>query len=205
MSSDTSTNTVDPGTGCRLPEEAGDTLIALARAAIGERWGASPSPASDANWLWAPGASFVTLKLRGDLRGCIGTLEPYRSLADDVRGNAVSAAFHDVRFRPLERREFDLVRIEVSVLSPIEPVDCANEEEALRALRPGTDGVVFECSRGRGTFLPQMWERFADPRVFLGQLRAKIGLPARYWDASTRLSRYTVTCWHEPDETSPAG
>jgi AmmeMemoRadiSam system protein A len=176
--------------------DAGDTLIALARAAIGARWGAPQVP-HDAQWLQEPGASFVTVTLHGDLRGCIGTLEAYRPLREDVAANAVAAAFHDRRFRPLEFREFDRIRIEVSVLSAVEPLASASEEEALGLLRPGVDGVLFECAHGRGTFLPQMWERFRDPRVFLGHLKLKIGLRADYWDASARLSRYTVTAWHE--------
>ena len=132
-----------------LPPNAGDTLLSVARSAIGERLGILPALRSDAGWLLVPGASFVTLRLRGELRGCVGTLDPHRPLGEDVQANAVAAAFRDSRFLPLGRDEFDRVRVEVSVLSPIEPLAFGDEEEALEVLRPGLDGVVFQRSPPR--------------------------------------------------------
>lgn len=182
-----------------FPAGAGDALLAIARAAIAARWG-TPRPTVHADWLERPGASFVTLKHAGELRGCIGTVEARRSLRDDVAANAVAAAFHDTRFPPIEREELPGVRIEVSVLSPLEALAFATEGEALRLLRPGLDGVLLECGRHRATFLPQMWSRFPRPRAFLARLKAKAQLPARPPD-ELRLWRYTATVFRElPDE-----
>ena len=144
-----------------------------------------------------PGASFVTLTRRGDLRGCIGSLEAHRPLGLDVRENAVAAAFRDPRFMPLSRKEFDGVRVEVSVLSPHEPLVLGSEKDALDVLRPGIDGVVFEYGHHRSTFLPQVWEQLPDPAEFIAHLKRKAGLPMDFWADEVRLSRYTVDKWKE--------
>ena len=181
-----------------LPPDAGPTLLALARAAIGERWGGDPAPAGDAGWLQQPGATFVTLAVAGALRGCVGTVEPYRPLSADVTANAVAAAFHDGRFPPLRHDEFDILAVEVSLLSALEPLPCRSAAEACARLRPGVDGVVLACGRRRATFLPQVWARVQGPEEFLALLRVKAGLPATHWDEATTLRRYTVTAWHQP-------
>jgi AmmeMemoRadiSam system protein A len=133
------------------------------------------------------------------LRGCIGTLEAHRPLADDVRANAAAAAFRDPRFKPLTAPELDRTRIEVSALSAIEPLVFKSEDEALAQLRPGMDGVVFEYFYHRSTFLPQVWEDFSTVQQFMGNLKHKAGLPPDFWDAAVKLSRYTVTKWSEND------
>jgi AmmeMemoRadiSam system protein A len=190
-------------------DEKGPVLLKLARAGIAAALGQSTalgqtaalgqSAAFDARhaWLRAHGASFVTLTRRGELRGCIGTLEAHRPLAEDVRENAVAAAFHDPRFAPLSRAEFDAIRVEVSLLSPAEPLGAASERDALASLRPHVDGVVFEFGHYRSTFLPQVWEQLPDPVDFLAQLKRKAGLSMNFWDAGVRLSRYTVSKWKE--------
>ena len=180
-----------------LPENAGSVLLPLARAAIARELDLPFAAHADADWLHAAGASFVTLKKRAELCGCIGTLEARRPLAADVSANAAAAAFRDPRFAPLRHAEFDAVRIEVSVLSPHEAIDCRDEAAALAQLRPGGDGVVFECDGRRATFLPQVWEQLPDPRLFLSQLKQKAGLPHDFWSPRVRLARYTVSKWHE--------
>lgn len=188
-----SRSTTMPGT-----EVEGAELLAIARESIGESFG-RPAPAvRTAPWLEQPGASFVTLTRQGTLRGCVGSIRAYRSLHVDVRENAKAAAFHDTRFQPLAAFELDLVRIEVSLLSPPEPLAAADEEEALRRLRPHVDGVIFEAGRLRSTFLPQVWEQLPDPREFLAHLKAKAGLPTDFWSDSVRLLRYQVSKWAEP-------
>jgi hypothetical protein len=177
--------------------EKGATLLKLARAEIGAKLGHEPASAAHADWLMEPGACFVTLTSRGQLRGCIGTLEAHRPLALDVRENAVAAAFHDPRFMPLTRAEFDDIRVEVSLLSPTEPMAVNDEASALAALRPHVDGVVFEYRHFRSTFLPQVWEQLPDPVEFLAYLKRKAGLPTDFWADSVRLSRYTVRKWKE--------
>jgi AmmeMemoRadiSam system protein A len=180
-----------------LPEDAGGILLPLARGAIGARLGTGFNAYGDAPWLHGTGASFITLKQADQLRGCIGTLNAHRHLDADVQANAVAAAFSDPRFKPLTLGEFDAVSIEVSVLSAIETVTFLDEDDALGQLRPRIDGVIFEYGHHRSTFLPQVWEDFADPRIFMSHLKYKAGLPPDFWDAAIRLSRYTVSKWRE--------
>lgn len=177
--------------------EKGATLLTLARGEIAGKLGHEVPPLAQAAWLDEPGACFVTLTADGALRGCVGTLEAHRPLGLDVRENARAAAFRDPRFAPLTREEFEAIRVEVSVLSPSEALDGADEAHALRCLRPGVDGVIFEYRHQRSTFLPQVWEQLPDPAEFLAQLKRKAGLPADFWAEDVRLSRYTVTKWKE--------
>ncbi|GAB4166448.1 MAG: hypothetical protein OHK0026_17040 [Rhodocyclaceae bacterium] len=181
-----------------MSADLGEALLVAARAAIGERFGiAEPAPA-ELPRLREPGASFVTLTEDGELRGCIGSLEAVRPLIEDVRSNAVAAAFRDPRFPPLRREEFDRVRVEVSVLAPAEPMSFRDEADALSQLRPGQDGVILACGHARATFLPQVWESLPGPRDFLAHLKRKAGLPADFWSDGIRLARYRVTKWKEP-------
>ena len=170
---------------------AGDTLIAIARAAIvaGERPQATAWPQA---WLRETGASFVTLKLDGELRGCVGTVDAHRALGDDVAHNAYAAAYRDSRFPPLAPEEIPRLQVEVSVLSKRVALDAPSEEAAVALLRPGVDGIYLEFGEMRATFLPQVWENLPDPLDFLRELRRKAGLPPRFWHERIRLSRYTV-------------
>jgi hypothetical protein len=185
----------EPGT---LDADQGATLLTLARSAIGSSLGLDMPPFGEPGWLTEPGASFVTLTEQGELRGCIGTVEAYRPLGVDVRDNAVAAAFRDPRFPPLSRAEFDDIRVEVSLLSPVEAMAVADESTALAALRPRVDGVVFEYGHHRGLFLPQVWEQLPRPAAFLAHLKQKAGLSKGFWAAGVRLSRFTVSKWKEP-------
>ena len=180
-----------------LPENAGTILLPLARAAIAAQMGMPFAASDDAGWLRNNGAAFVTLMHAGRLRGCIGTLEAHRTLGEDVKANAVAAAFRDPRFKPLDKREFDALSVEVSVLSAIESIVFRDEDDALAQLHPELDGVIFEYGHHRSTFLPQVWKDFRDSRVFLGNLKYKAGLPPDFWDPTVRLSRYRVSKWRE--------
>jgi len=177
----------------------GKLLVSIARASIASEFGLHFSVRDSAEFLHKPGASFVTLKSGGELRGCIGTLTAHRNLVDDVRANACAAAFKDPRFAPLRFDEISSIRVEVSLLSPLEPMSYRSEAEALEQIRPGIDGVVLEFGGHKGTFLPQVWEALSEPRRFLGELKRKAGLPADFWDPGVRLSRYTVTKWAESE------
>jgi AmmeMemoRadiSam system protein A len=168
----------------------GPTLLSIARASIESR-SAAPR-AWDEEWLRTPGATFVTLHLAAELRGCIGSIEPRRPLGDDVAHNARAAAYRDPRFAPVSPEEILRLEVEVSVLSPRVPVDATSEGEALAALRPGIDGVCLEFHDLASTFLPQVWKSIPEPIEFLGELRRKAGLPPRFWHPDVRLSRYTV-------------
>jgi AmmeMemoRadiSam system protein A len=179
--------------------EAGAVLLPLARAAIAAELGLAHAAHEDRPWLREQGASFITLTLEARLRGCIGTLRPHRTLAEDVKANAVAAAFRDPRFTPLSAGEFASVALEVSVLSALEPMSFSDEPDALRQLRAGVDGVVFEYGHHASTFLPQVWEDIKEPSDFLAHLKYKAGLPPDFWDKDVRLSRYTVFKWRETD------
>jgi len=182
-----------------FPDDAGPVLTGLARAAIEQRLDLRDDLVADRpEWLREPGASFVTLTLDGRLRGCIGSLVAHRPLGQDVASNAQAAAFADPRFRPLRAADVDLVRVEVSVLGPSEPIVFTDRADALRQLRPGVDGVILDAGWHRATFLPQVWDELPDPDEFLRHLLAKADLPPDRWDATIRLARYGVTAFAEP-------
>lgn len=198
MFTDANTLALRQSTGSTmLPQDAGSVLLPLARAAIAVQLGTPLTAREDADWLHTTAASFVTLMQHDQLRGCIGTLEAHRALIADVRANAVAAAFRDPRFKPLEKHEFDAIRVEISVLSAVASVSFRDEDDALAQIRPGIDGVIFEYGYHRSTFLPQVWEDFSDPRLFFGHLKRKAGLPPDFWDPAVKLSRYTVVKWRE--------
>jgi AmmeMemoRadiSam system protein A len=183
----------------------GEILLRLARAAIGAALERPRLGVDDAPWLREPGASFVTLMRHGELRGCIGSLEPYRPLREDVEDNACMAAFRDPRFPALTSRDYASIEVEVAVLSALTPVDLNDEDDALAQLRPGIDGIVFQYRHHRSTFLPQVWEHLPEPREFLAHLKKKAGLPADFWDPLVSLSRYTVYKWRERDLAARRG
>lgn len=175
----------------------GNILLKLARGSIESAFGIPGSPIENSPWLQQPGATFVTLAMYGDLRGCIGSLEAWRTLREDVCQNALSAAFRDPRFPPLQKHELGDVRLEVSLLSPQQPMSFTDEIDALAQLRPGEDGVVLETGHHRGTFLPQVWEQLPSPRKFMAHLKRKAGLPENFWSPDVKLHRYTVEKWKE--------
>ena len=187
-------------------EEAGRTLLGLARRAIAQR--VAGRSADDGQredtpvWLRQAGATFVTLTQGGKLRGCIGSLEARRALGEDVAANALAAAFGDPRFPPLTAAEWPGVQLEVSLLSTPKPIRFADEAGLIEAIRVGHDGLVLELNGLRATFLPQVWETLPDVRRFLAELVAKAGLPAETRLARCRVSRYRVMKWRETELAS---
>jgi hypothetical protein len=135
-------------------------------------------------------ATFVTLNIHHQLRGCIGVLEAFRPLAEDVAENAYSAAFRDARFPPLTAHEFKDLHIHLSVLTPAEPISFTSEQDLLSQLQPGIDGLILQSGVRRGTFLPSVWETLPNPVQFLRHLKQKAGLPPDYWTDTIRVSRY---------------
>jgi AmmeMemoRadiSam system protein A len=182
-----------------MSQEKGRILLPIARAAIARALQLSHQADETAPWLQEPGATFVTLTQEGELRGCIGSLQPHRPLVEDVKQNAVAAALHDPRFMPLSRSEFDITEIEISLLSPTQQMSFRDEIDALTQLRPQVDGVVLQYHSYRSTFLPQVWEQLPHPQQFLAQLKRKAGLPEDFWHEEIQLSRYSVTKWREAD------
>jgi AmmeMemoRadiSam system protein A len=171
-------------------------LLALARQSIGSALAAGqrvpcprPFPPGD---LSAQRASFVTLHIGEELRGCCGTLDALHPLSEDVWRNAFASAFTDPRFAPLTADEWPHVTIHVSVLSELELLDAADEAALLSALRPQVDGLVLQCKGMRATFLPDVWEHMADPQRFLRHLKLKGGWTADFWSPEMRAWRYTT-------------
>ncbi len=179
-----------------LSAEQGLALVQLARASLHDATGASKEPLPGLKSFQAPGAAFVTLTQDGKLRGCIGSLQASRPLADDVRANAAAAALQDPRFPSVTAAEAPGLEVEVSVLTPSRPLNFANESHAIWQLQPGIDGVVLEYEEQgrafRSTYLPQVWEQIPEPRAFLAHLKVKAGLPFDFWSPNLRLSVYGV-------------
>jgi hypothetical protein len=173
----------------------GRALVATARRAIAERLGlpAERGAAADHPALYRPGATFVTLHdAQGHLRGCVGRLEATRALGEDVHAHALAAAFQDSRFDPLQASEWQGLSVEVSLLDPAEPLSVHSEADAMAALQPGIDGVIFEWRGARATLLPQVWEQCPTPALFITALKRKARLPADFWAPDVRLWRYRV-------------
>ncbi|WP_299196938.1 AmmeMemoRadiSam system protein A [uncultured Amphritea sp.] len=147
-----------------------------------------PSAENIPAWLEKSRACFVTLKLDGRLRGCIGNLEANSSLVDAVLRNSYLAAFRDQRFDPVSAAELAKLQYEISVLTPMVPLPVSSEADLLAKIRPGIDGLLFEAEGHRSTFLPSVWEQLNQPKNFLNQLRQKAGLAADYWSDD-------VKCW----------
>ncbi len=160
-------------------------LLELARAAVAAAVRQLPLPEADESALSpairAMGASFVTLRHHGELRGCLGGLEPHEPLYRDVCHHAAQSATQDHRFTPVTPAEVSDLQIEVSVLTPPQPLNYTSPADLLQHLRPGVDGVTLELQHRRATFLPQVWERVPEPDKFLGMLCEKMGLPADTW------------------------
>jgi len=193
---------MEPSLFISRPEgaERGRLLLRIARESLAEALGLGAAGVYDEPWLREPGACFVTLRRLGDLRGCVGSVHAYRPLLEDVWSNARASAFRDTRFQPVEAWELPEISVEVSLLSAPEPLACSCEEEALRRLRPGVDGIILEYEEHRGTFLPQVWEQLPDPQDFLGHLKVKAGLRRSFWSPGVRLQRYGVIKWVEGEE-----
>jgi MEMO1 family protein len=186
--------------------EHGAKLLAIARAALARAFRRdAAAPELDAPWLAEWRSSFVTLKLDGELRGCVGALEAYRPLAEDVAANAVAAAFQDPRFPPLREEELARTGIEVSLLSSPARIEFDGHEDLLARLRPGIDGLILQhrddASR-RATFLPQVWESLPAREAFVAQLKRKAGLPENEPAARLLFKRYTVLKWSEEEPRS---
>jgi AmmeMemoRadiSam system protein A len=148
--------------------------------------------------LRAPGASFVTLRIDGELRGCIGSLVSRRPLVTDVADNAFAAAFRDPRFPPLRADEVPDVDLHISVLGPAEPLTFTDEADLIARLRPGIDGLILRAGHQQGTFLPSVWDSLPRPQDFLCQLKRKAGLPEDYWSDGIQVWRYETESF--PDD-----
>jgi AmmeMemoRadiSam system protein B/AmmeMemoRadiSam system protein A len=178
-------------------DEAGTTLLSIARGAIEQQLFGNGAQAPAAAWLKQPGATFVTLTKNGELRGCIGSLESVRALGEDVAANALGAAFRDPRFPAMTPAEWPQCRVEVSLLSAPKPLRFADEADLFRQIEAGSDGLIIECDGKRATFLPQVWEDLPQKRDFLAHLIRKAGLPPDTRLTRCKVARYRVAKWME--------
>ena len=142
---------------------------------------------------------FVTLTQQEDLRGCIGSLEGNAPLLQAVADAAYSAAFRDPRFPALQSGECPHTRIEISILSAMEPMTVRDRGHLLETLVAGRDGLLLEDGHHRSTFLPKVWEQLPEPGDFLGHLLLKAGLPPHHWSATIAFKRYTTLTFADED------
>ena len=124
-------------------------------------------------FLEEPGACFVTLNLNNELRGCIGSLEVYGMLIDDIIENAYNAAFLDPRFLELTQEEYEKIDLEISILTPATKVEYIDKEDLKSKIKIGSHGVVLEKEDARSTFLPQVWEQYPSFEEFFEKLLIK--------------------------------
>jgi AmmeMemoRadiSam system protein B/AmmeMemoRadiSam system protein A len=179
-----------------------DRIVALARRTIEEalRTGrqALPSPLSLDEDLRDSGAAFVTLTsgTTGQLLGCVGSLEANRALGVDVAAHALDAAFHDQRFEPLSTAQAADMRIEVSVLGPLEELPVTGYENLVAQVPEGRG--LYICAGGyRATFLPAVWRQLPARASFVASLWRKAGLVPGTWPNGMRVYTYEVAEYEE--------
>lgn len=185
-----------------LTEDEKGILLRLAREALdkGARGEEIPplDPSALTPVLQSEGASFVTLTVHGQLRGCIGALEPYQSLAEDVREHAVAAALRDPRFPPVTPAELPRIHIEISRLTPPQPLRYTDADDLLAKLTPGLHGLILRDGRRRATFLPQVWAQLPQKETFLNHLCQKMGASPNLWRKKhLQVETYQVEEFHE--------
>jgi AmmeMemoRadiSam system protein A len=190
----------------QLADREGRALLWLARRTIARHLGLAGDEDNDREMkaiLAAPRLQerrgvFVTLKSAGCLRGCIGCLSAAATIVDGVRDSAVKAAFHDPRFAPLTVEELAAVKIEISVLTPLAPLEYDDGADLIARLRPGRDGVLIGRGGHTATFLPQVWEQLPEAERFLDHLCLKAGLPDSAWrEGDLRVETYQVQAFAE--------
>jgi len=186
----------------RLSDHDRKLLLQLAREALSNGVQGIPLPPLDLEELPAqltqPGATFVTLTMESELRGCIGSLEAKRPLAEDVRIHAVAAALEDYRFPPVNWREMDKISIEISRLTSPQLIESQDAEELLSKIHPGIDGVILKKGRRRATFLPQVWRKVPEVEKFLDLLCRKMGSLSDCWqEKDVQVFTYQVEKFQE--------
>jgi AmmeMemoRadiSam system protein A len=179
-----------------LSQDQRNQLLQLARKTIeavfeGRRY--EPDAAEFDETLRKPSGAFVTLTEHDELRGCIGSITPVAPLYQAVASSAISAAFRDPRFHPLQRDELPQIHIEISVMGPIERVKSEAEIEV------GRDGLIVSRGHSAGLLLPQVATEYGwDRRTFLEQTCHKAGLPRNAWqDPNTTIERFSAEVFSE--------
>ena len=186
----------------QLTEEEGRYLLSVARKTIEQKISNLEDQVEfdsfDSNKFSEKRGTFVTLTIDDGLRGCIGNIVPQESLLDGVKANAINAAFRDPRFEPLSEKEWEKVKIEISILTDPKPLDYSNRKDLLEKMRQGTDGVILKKGYNQSTFLPQVWEQLPDKKEFLTHLCLKAGLEMDSWKREKlEVSTYQVQAFEE--------
>ena len=186
----------------KLTEEEGKYLLDVARRTIEEqlfnRKGPKKSDVDFPGIFNAHRGTFVTLTIQGGLRGCIGHITPQETLLEGIKANAINAAFKDPRFRPLNKKEWKNVKIEVSILTDPKPLSYTGANDLLEKLRPDVDGVILKKGYHQSTFLPQVWEQLPKKEEFLTHLCQKAGLEGDEWKkGDLEVSTYQVQAFEE--------
>jgi AmmeMemoRadiSam system protein A len=186
-----------------LPAQDREALLRLARTAIEARLveGAKVDRPRQVSPVFNEmRGCFVTLHKHGQLRGCIGTIEPTCSLIECVEKNAKNAAFHDPRFPALSVEELKEIDVEVSVLSVPEVLGFKDGEDLKNQLEPNVHGVILSRGMHRSTFLPQVWKQLPDKEKFLEHLCLKGGMSATAWqEPKTKVEVYAAEVFGEED------
>ena len=186
----------------QLTEEEGRYLLSVARKSIEQKISNLEAQVEfdsfDSNKFSEKRGTFVTLTIDDGLRGCIGNIFPQESLLDGVKANAINAAFRDPRFSPLSGKEWEKVKIEISILTDAKPLDYSNRKDLLEKMRQGTDGVILKKGYNQSTFLPQVWEQLPDKEEFLTHLCLKAGLDGNEWEKEKlEVLTYQVQAFEE--------
>lgn len=187
----------------QISSDHGKRLLRLAKDTIAQRLGlletVDQSGLADEE-LNQDLATFVTLKIDGQLRGCIGNLEATGPMLKSLTRNARQAAFHDHRFSPLSAAEFDRISVDISILTRPVQLQYEDGDDLLQKLHPGQDGVILKKGKARATFLPQVWNQLSQPRLFMEHLCLKAGLSANSWkDKGLEIFLYQVQSFDEED------
>jgi AmmeMemoRadiSam system protein A len=142
-------------------------------------------------------STFITLRADQQLRGCCGSINASRTLAQDVWRNAWASAFCDPRFSPLTAEEWPRLHVHISVLTAPMPLMVRDEQELIDELRPGVDGLILELGAARATFLPAVWEQIPEAESFVRELKLKAGWSATFWSPQIKVSRYGAESFGE--------
>jgi AmmeMemoRadiSam system protein A len=189
----------------KLQDDQGQILVRLARATIAVKLGVSEdvsklvseTEVADPAFQEERG-TFVTLKIKNQLRGCMGCLTPSETILDGIQRNAINAAFNDPRFPALTPPELEDAEIEVSILTAPQELKYSDSSDLLKKLRPNIDGVIINKGMARATFLPQVWEQLPKTEEFLAHLCRKAGFSAEEWKmGELGVSIYQVQYFHE--------
>lgn len=150
----------------------------------------SPSRQSYPEDVFDRGASFITLYKNGELRGCIGSILPTISIAQDIADNTYAAALEDKRFSPVRIEELSEITYTISLLSGFEEIRYHDEKDLLQKIIENIDGIVIRDGNRQGVFLPSVWEQLPDKEEFFKHLKIKAGMNPNYWNNRIKVYRF---------------